>query len=46
VPPLNYPDALTPGSDKLEGFAAGGKFPFNYDELGNITGITMGCDCD
>jgi hypothetical protein len=42
MPPLIYPDALTPTQDKLEGFSAGGKFPFAYDSLGNITGITMG----
>ncbi|WIA09587.1 hypothetical protein OEZ85_008979 [Tetradesmus obliquus] len=42
LPPINYPDALTPSKDKLEGFLAGGKFPFDYARLGNITGITMG----
>lgn len=42
VPPLDFPDALTPTEDKLEGFSSGGKFPFDYNGLGNITYIKMG----
>ncbi|WIA24014.1 hypothetical protein OEZ85_013638 [Tetradesmus obliquus] len=42
LPRLNYPEALTPSKDKLEGFSGGGKFPFDYEQRGNITGITMG----